>query len=339
MSNALIRYLGQWHTGWNRFWFTPADPATVCLLRILVGYMLVYTHVVWTLELPTFFSAGGILSSEYSAAYRGGSPFGWSHFDWSGSAIWMWGTHAAGILVLVAFAVGLWTRVTGILAFLIVVSYAHRAGGALFGLDQINTFLTLYLAIAPCGAMYSVDAWLARRRSGRPSGEGQGDSTTAAIAIRLMQVHLCVVYLFAGLGKLQGAAWWDGTAIWGAFASYEYQTVDMTWLVHLPWAINLITLASVFWEVSYPFLVWPRLTRPLCLAMAVLVHVGIGPVHGHADVRVYHGGGQHGLSGTRAGAAAHDPAGNDVARADPADASRANMRGMRETWSDSQCVT
>jgi hypothetical protein len=40
--------------------------------------------------------------------------------------------------------------------------------------------------------------------------------------------------------------------------------------------VNLLTLATLFWEVSYPALVWPRLTRRLVLAMAVLVHLGIG---------------------------------------------------------------
>ena len=41
--------------GWNRFWFTPADPATICLIRILAGAMLCYTHAVWTLDLAAFF--------------------------------------------------------------------------------------------------------------------------------------------------------------------------------------------------------------------------------------------------------------------------------------------
>jgi hypothetical protein len=32
---------------------------------------------------------------------------------------------------------------------------------------------------------------------------------------------------------------------------------------------------TVFWEIFYCALVWPRLTRPLVLAMAVAVHGGI----------------------------------------------------------------
>ena len=36
-----------------------------------------------------------------------------------------------------------------------------------------------------------------------------------------------------------------------------------------------MTHATVFWELSYCALVWPRLTRPWVLLMAVLVHGGI----------------------------------------------------------------
>ncbi len=98
----------------------------------------------------------------------------------------------------------------------------------------------------------------------------------ATISTRLIQLQLCVVYLFAGLGKLQGPAWWDGTAIWGAVASYEYQTIDLTFLASWPWLVNLITLVTLAWECSYAFLIWPRLTRPVWMLMAVAVHLGIG---------------------------------------------------------------
>jgi hypothetical protein len=101
-------------------------------------------------------------------------------------------------------------------------------------------------------------------------------SVLANVALRLIQIHLCVIYFFSGCGKLLGASWWEGTAIWGSVANVQYRTLDLTWLARHPLVVNLITLATLFWEVSYPALVWPRLTRRLVLTMAVLVHLGIG---------------------------------------------------------------
>jgi hypothetical protein len=98
----------------------------------------------------------------------------------------------------------------------------------------------------------------------------------ANISLRLIQLSICVVYFFSGCGKLLGASWWEGTALWGAAANVQYRTLDLTWMAGHPLLVNALTLGTLFWEVSYAALVWPRLTRPLALAMAVLVHLGIG---------------------------------------------------------------
>ena len=44
----------------------------------------------------------------------------------------------------------------------------------------------------------------------------------------------------------------------------------------LPLVLPHLTQLTVFWEFSYCVLVWPRLTRPLVLAIAIGMHLGIG---------------------------------------------------------------
>jgi uncharacterized membrane protein YphA (DoxX/SURF4 family) len=260
------------YVGWNRFWFTPQDPATLSLIRILAGSMLVYTHAVWGLALEDFFTDTGWLSPEAVGSFQGGG-YAWSYLWYINSTSLLWAVHALAIGVLVLFTLGLFTRVTSILAFVITISYVNRAPGALFGLDQINALLAMYLMLGPSGARYSLDHWLANRHQSHP--QPVAPSVGANLAIRLIQFHMCVIYLFAGLSKLQGPAWWNGTALWGAFANLEYQSLDMLWLVHYPLVINLLTLVSVAWEISYCVLVWPRLTRPIVVALSVPLHLGI----------------------------------------------------------------
>ena len=64
--------------------------------------------------------------------------------------------------------------------------------------------------------------------------------------------------------------------MWRAFANLEYQSTDMTWLAWHPWLLNLATHVSVLWEISFAFLIWRPRCRPLMLAGAVVLHVGIG---------------------------------------------------------------
>jgi hypothetical protein len=169
----------------------------------------------------------------------------------------------------VLLTIGLATPVAAIVSLAGLVSAVNRAPLNVFGLDDTLGLLLVPLVIGPAGAVLSLDAMLLGR--GRPEA-----SVRAGIALRLLQVQLCVVYFFSGCGKLLGASWWEGTALWGAAANVQYRTLDITWLAWHPLVTNALTLTTLWWEVTYPALVWPRLTRPLVLAMAVLVHLGIG---------------------------------------------------------------
>ncbi len=260
-------------SSWDAFWFTPADPSLLGVLRVLTGLMLLYTHAVWGLVLPEFFGESGWLSEPLVRSLTDGQ-YNYS-FWWLVPASGMWAAYWASMAILALFTLGLWTRVTSILAFLVTVSYIYRVPPATFGLDQINAMLTLYLAIGPSGKVLSLDRWLAVRSGRTPAGRPR-PLASANLALRLINVHMCVVYFFAGISKLQGEAWWNGDAMWRAFANYEYQSADMTWLAWHPRIIELMTHTSVLWEISFAALVWRPRLRPIVLAFAVALHVGIG---------------------------------------------------------------
>ena len=264
-----------WSTAWNTFWFSKQAPETLGLIRILAGSMLFYTHLVWATGGRGFFGPDGILPESYRRELNGAGDWAWSHFDWLPSEAWLPAAHIIALLVIASFTLGFRTRICGILSWLIVISYANRTNGAQFGLDQVNTFLALYLAIGNSGSAYSIDRWLQNRAKSK-SGLADEESILTNIAIRLIQVHLCVVYLFAAIGKAQGTSWLNGEAILMALSSYEYQSLDMVWLVHHMWLVNLATLISFFWELGYAALIWPKLTRPIFLGIAIGVHLGIG---------------------------------------------------------------
>jgi len=266
-------------SGWNRFWFTPADPATLGVLRICAGAMLFYTHFVWSLELEAFFGADGFIpvasAESFYQAVGTSRTYAPSYLWYVSSPTALWAVHLAGLAVLALFTVGLFTRVTSVLSFIIALSYVNRVPGALFGLDQINVMLATYLMLGPCGAAYSIDRLIAARRAGGPLPPA-APSTSANVAVRLVQLHMCIIYFFAGLGKLQGDTWWHGDALWGAVANLEYQTVDLTWLADFPLLTAFLTQFTAYWEMFFCVLVWPRLLRPITLFFALPLHLGIG---------------------------------------------------------------
>jgi hypothetical protein len=262
-------WLADWAAAWNGFWFMPADPLPLAVVRIATGLILSWACVVWLLDPDAFFGPRGWLAA--GEVWRmNDQPWQWS---WFFAADDPTAVRALGGIMLVAavlLTIGLFTPLAAVVSLIGLVSAANRAPLNTFGLDDTLGMLLVSLAVGPSGARLSLDAKLL-------GGEGRGaPSARANLALRLLQVHLCVVYFFSGCGKLFGASWWEGTAIWGAAANIQYRTIDLTWLARHPLVVNAITLVTLFWEVAYPALVWPRLTRPVFLALAVAVHLGIG---------------------------------------------------------------
>ncbi|MFN9718040.1 MAG: hypothetical protein ACK58L_05045, partial [Planctomycetota bacterium] len=260
---------------WHEFWFQPIDPLMIGVMRLLTGWMLLYNLLVWTLDLPAFFSDEGLQPLKTIRSLHVGDPI-FSFWLWTGDS-WLWPMHWSCVAVAAMFFLGIASRLSSILCFLITISYSQRVPVANFGFDQILGFLCLYLSLAPSGATLSVDAvirrWWRRRRG---LSTDITPSSSARMASRLIQLHLCAIYLWAGFSKLKGPSWWTGEAMWRVLANQEYQTMDLTWMAHVPWLPYLIAHITIAWESSFIVLIWNPRLRPLMLFMGLLMHLGLG---------------------------------------------------------------
>jgi hypothetical protein len=262
-------WLREWLSAWNQFWFTPADPLPLAVIRIGAGTLLAWAAFVWLLDADAFFGADGWQRPE-NVWRMNDQPWQWSWYFAAGSPGAVRLLTGLTLVAAVMLALGIATPLAAVVSLVGLVSAVNRSPLNVFGFDDVLGLLLIPLAIGPAGATLSVDRLLA------PDALATRPSVRANVALRLLQVQLCVVYLFSGCGKLLGASWWEGTALWGAAANVQYRTLDLRWLAWHPLLTNALTLATLWWEVCYAAIVWPRLTRRLVVAMAVPVHLGIG---------------------------------------------------------------
>ncbi len=282
--------------GWNAFFFRPADPTPLGLIRVAAGLLAFWSLLVYGLDFHDFFGPDGWADADAVNAVQGlRLPHAWSFWfyvpDPLARPVWL-----LGLAVLLMFSAGLFSRVTAVLAWVIVVSTVRRLPVTLFGFDQIISTLLLYLAVSGAsGQAVSLDRFLGRWRRARVEAAERhrkgratftmtsgvpSSSVSANLGLRLIQLHLCLIYGMAGFAKLQGRAWWDGMAIWGTVAAGEFRLVDLTWLAAAPWVLNAMTHASLLLEIGYPVLVWVRPLRPMVVGAAIGLHVGVGLVLG-----------------------------------------------------------
>jgi hypothetical protein len=284
MSDAIANYFrtlfSRTGAAWNRFWFTPSDPAVLGLLRVLVGLVAIYLHVTFTPDLTAFFGADGLLTPQVLEPLQTDQqqlPWtSWSYLNYFQTPGELHVVHYAGLAVLGLFTIGVFTRVTSVLALVVVLSYFHR-GIVLTGeAEPILAFLMFYLCLGPSGRWLSVDAWRnARKSAGRP-GAGVATATWGAnVAIRLIQVHVSLVYLMIAvamtMGGPIGVVWWQGEALWWLIAKPQTPLVDFTWLNDNIYLINLWTLGTLAYMFAFGVFGWSRLVRPLLMVVGVPV--------------------------------------------------------------------
>jgi hypothetical protein len=257
---------------WNRFWFAPSDPFNLCVIRVLTGAIALALYLTYIADLEQLFGPNGLLS-ENTVLHLRGSIKVFSIFDYANSPSSLWFFFWAGATALALFTIGLFTRVTAVLALVAVLSLIHRGPSLARPVDDIIAMLMFYLCLGPCGAALSIDSWLRRRH--QPSKSERVHlpplSWGATVATRLIQVHLSVIYFLMAIAKLKSPVWWSGTAVWGLLAKPESRLIELPWLADPKWIylLNAWTLAIVFFELAFSLLIWIKIARPLLLTLAV----------------------------------------------------------------------
>src|SRR5262245_54832610 len=204
---------------WARFWFSPADPFSLHLVRVLTGLLL----LLWLVPLagqaqPLFGLQGWFDRQAYAEAARMDAttvpkPMGWSLLYLAGNnAGLVQAIYWASVAVLVLFTLGVGTRLTAVGAWLAVVSFTATP---LFDeeVDPLLHMLTLYLAVGYLllGQWDGKLTWLERIFGPRDTvlfgllrrkDEPRRPSVGANVAMRLLQVHFAIMIVTTGLAKL-----------------------------------------------------------------------------------------------------------------------------------------
>jgi hypothetical protein len=278
---------------WNRFWFSRADALRACVLRICVGLLAAAHFLDVGYRLNVWYASDGAVPP---AAVRrlleltaSGEEYRYTYLNAFPASTGLWIVHGLAIFLALAFAAGLFTRITGLLTLAATLAYVHRFPQVAGHVEPVLCFLTGYLCIAPSGSRLSIDRRLfgsAKKDSLLPRIIGATDAPLAAnIGLRLMQVHLAMFYAMMGLTKLYGDAWWEGTAIWILLAQTQSRPLDLTgirrWGQAGEYLLNFWTHAIVYFELAFGILIWTRIGRPVLLWLSVLIWVSLIVATGH----------------------------------------------------------
>lgn len=253
------------------FFFLPASPLPLAILRICIGSLLLYQAAVLAPFVFELFGQNalvqGVLSQYLSnpnlptikSFFKLLAPLGVTESQAILAICIVY------ILSLIGMIAGYRTKLFIPLSWLLHLTLMNTAPCSNYGADQFLHIGLFYLMLSPCGDALSISSL---QNPGRTS-------TAARFWLRLIQLHLCVAYLASGIEKSVGVQWWSGEVIWRALNLPVYAQFDMTWLAPHECVLRLAAWGTLIIEIGYPLFIWPRKTRMLWVFLVASLHIGI----------------------------------------------------------------
>jgi hypothetical protein len=252
----------------------PASPRTLAVLRIGLAAALLYQAFAFSGSLLDLYGSRGIV--QWNVLPMGTPremPTLTAVRHWLGllgvsaddSVRLVFYTYVASLVCLL---LGWQTRVAAVAAWLTQMAIKTTGQTAIYGVDEFAHIALFYCVWMPVAGAWSLD-----RQSGRVSGE---PTALARLALRVLQLHLCIVYFSSGIEKASGEQWWNGEAIWRAVMRADLAMFDLSWLANYPILAMLGCWATLIVEIGYPFMIWHRWTRLPWAVATIGLHIGIG---------------------------------------------------------------
>lgn len=248
----------------------PIGVAPMAFFRIIIGFLCGLSLLLDWPRLLTFFGQGAFPSIEQEIVIQHPRRFSLlfflPHSDHAVLAVW-----ALALIFAILLCVGFRTRFSAFALYVFLVSIFHRNIYVLNSGDTLLRIFILLLAFSDAGKAFSLDSWLAGRRTWAQ----QWQVEAAAWPQRLIQLQLAGVYCQAALTKLPGHTWQNGTAVYYATHLLAYQKFSIPFIFENLLTVKFLTWGSLAIEFALFTLIWFRPWRKYVLWAGVLLHLGI----------------------------------------------------------------
>ncbi|WP_051754060.1 HTTM domain-containing protein [Streptomyces achromogenes] len=205
--------------------------------------------------------------------------------------------YALAVMTSALFMLGWRTRAMSVLFAVVVTSFHARAIFMTDGGDNLILLMALYLVLTACGRRWSLDARRERIKTTRAGGVPVRARSLVARELRaarrtvvtvvhncgvfVIAAQVCFLYGSAGLYKVQGSFWGDGTALHYVLNLELFQpwpTLSHA-MDQYPIVIAAVGYLTVLTQVAFPFVLFGRLKYPV-LVMLLSMHAGIAVLLG-----------------------------------------------------------
>ena len=171
------------------------------------------------------------------------------------------GTLLLYVVFLIMMILGFLTRFSAISATILQLIIFKSLAVYNFGYDHFLTASLFYCIIFPVGKMNSIDNLIFKNNKLIKYPFNYQ---------KIIQTHLTIVYIFAGLAKIVSETWWNGIAVWRAVSTVYDNYFKIPAVI-----LALVGIVTILSETFYPFLVGYSKTKKITVFAMISMHVFI----------------------------------------------------------------
>lgn len=261
---------------WQKFWFTPESPLSLCVFRIVFGLVFL-TQIAtqyWT-DFSVFFGEHPFIPHDDFVAFWSKKSVTINLFELLPTEdFW----HIAFFVVLGIFTVmmiiGFCTRLSIILVFLGYASICHQYPFLMNAGDNMQRVVLFLLCFSGAGDCLSVDTYL-KNRKGDWRKALLDPPPSPAWTTRMMQVQLAIAYITTALLKINSPIWFFGDGVYIATRLNDFVKLRVPIVFEHRISLYLMSWLTIIVEFAAGTLIWIKETKYWVILLGVILHVGI----------------------------------------------------------------
>lgn len=256
------------------YFFTEALPVEILgVFRIAIAAFVLAQVIVLLPDWMRLFGPQGILPWTVSDALNTkGTPvlswiaslFAYAHISAESTVYILTVLYVIAVLLLLA---GWQTRIAAIFAWLLHMILNSTGHLMAYGVETFTHIALFYCMVLPTGASLSLDRKKGKYRKLPPY--------LITLSIRLIQLHLCIMYCASGIEKALGEQWWNGEAVWRSLQQDQFRQFDTGWMAYTPVIPKLLGWITLVTEIAYPAGIYWNPTKKIWLAAITGMHLFI----------------------------------------------------------------
>lgn len=274
-GREISRFLRGLWSGWEHFFFAPQTSLQVGVFRFVFALNALVMYSVRFRNWRFYYTDAGFLPAR--DVFEILPEFYRPQIAWFPQTPTLALAMNIGLLLcLLLLLVGLVPRVAAFIGFFLHVALIQRNYAVSYGADFITTFMFFSLIFIDSSRRFSLASWWRTRRGVVLTNDaGTVSQLLSSAFTRVMQIQLCLIYMYTGLEKMKGASWWDGSAIWAVIGNQQIMFIDASWTRNIPLLLAAMTFTTLLFEIYFAPLVWIPALRKWVLLIGCMMHIGI----------------------------------------------------------------